>query len=366
MIIPELPNYLTSLGGGDYKGLIISIFTLAAGLSRPFSGKLTDTIGRIPVMIFGSVICFLAGILYPILTSLAGFFLLRFFHGLSTGFKPTGTAAYVADIVSAHHRGEAMGVLGVFLSLGMAAGPVAGSYIAAVYSLDIMFYLSGVIGLLSVAILIGMKETVPNKVPFRWGLLKISRADVYEPRVLPPSIVLMLNAFSFGVILTIIPDFSDYLGISNKGQFFTYFTLASLLIRLLAGKISDKYGRVIVLKVATIGLAFAMFLIARVETPFGLSVAAVVFGIAVGMSSPTVFAWTIDLSLDEFRGRAMSTLYIFLEIGIGLGALYSGFVYNNDPNMFFFTFATGTVLCLLSFFYLVFISRKKKSSISFQ
>jgi len=259
MIIPELPNYLTSLGGGDYKGLIISIFTLTAGLSRPFSGKLTDTIGRIPVMIFGSVICFLAGILYPILTSLAGFFLLRFFHGLSTGFKPTGTAAYVADIVSSHHRGEAMGVLGVFLSLGMAAGPVAGSYIAEVYSLDIMFYLSGVIGLLSVAILIGMKETVPNKVPFRWGLLKISRADVYEPRVLPPSIVMMLNAFSFGVILTIIPDFSDYLGINNKGQFFTYFTLASLLIRLLAGKISDKYGRVIVLKVATIGLALQCF-----------------------------------------------------------------------------------------------------------
>lgn len=53
MMIPELPGYLTLLGGAEYKGLIIALFTLMAGISRPFSGKLTDTVGRVPVMIFG-------------------------------------------------------------------------------------------------------------------------------------------------------------------------------------------------------------------------------------------------------------------------------------------------------------------------
>jgi MFS family permease len=46
MMVPELPSYLTSLGGEDYKGLIIALFTLSAGLSRPFSGKLTDRLGE--------------------------------------------------------------------------------------------------------------------------------------------------------------------------------------------------------------------------------------------------------------------------------------------------------------------------------
>ncbi len=50
MLIPELPSYLSNLGGSEYKGLIIALFTLTAGLSRPFSGKLTDTIGRKPVL----------------------------------------------------------------------------------------------------------------------------------------------------------------------------------------------------------------------------------------------------------------------------------------------------------------------------
>ena len=114
MIIMELPEYLSLMGGEDYKGLIIALFTLTAGLSRPFSGKLTDSIGRMPVMIFGAVICFVCGMIYPLTTTISGFLLLRFFHGLSTGFKPTATSAFVADVVPANRRGEAMGILGLF------------------------------------------------------------------------------------------------------------------------------------------------------------------------------------------------------------------------------------------------------------
>ena len=76
MIIPELPDYLTSLGGEDYKGIIISLFTLTAGLSRPFSGKLADTIGRIPVMVIGSLVCVISGFLYPVASTVFSFMLL--------------------------------------------------------------------------------------------------------------------------------------------------------------------------------------------------------------------------------------------------------------------------------------------------
>ncbi len=123
MIIPELPEYLTLLGGAEYKGLIISLFTITAMLSRPFSGKLADKIGRVPVMIFGASVCLVCSLFYPIVTTLAGFFLLRLVHGFSTGFTPTGTTAYLADIVPAHKRGEAMGLLGTATAVGMAGGP---------------------------------------------------------------------------------------------------------------------------------------------------------------------------------------------------------------------------------------------------
>ncbi|MDX5442668.1 MAG: MFS transporter, partial [Hymenobacteraceae bacterium] len=247
MIIPELPNYLTSLGGEEYKGLIIALFTLTAGLSRPFSGKLADKVGRIPVMIFGALVCFVCGFFYPLTTTVAGFLFLRLIHGFSTGFKPTGTSAYVADIIPMQRRGEAMGLLGLSGSLGMAAGPALGATIAVRYNLDVMFYASSVAALLSLLVLVGMKETVANKHKFRAGLLKISWAEIFEPRVIAPSIVMLLTVFAFGTVLTIIPDFSEYLGVKNKGLFFSCFTIASLAIRFLAGRASDKYGRIRVL-----------------------------------------------------------------------------------------------------------------------
>ncbi len=352
MIIPELPNYLTSLGGGEYKGLIIALFTLTAGLSRPFSGKLADRIGRVPMMVFGAVVCFACGFLYPVLSSVAGFLFLRFVHGFSTGFQPTGTAAYMADIVPMQRRGEAMGLLGLCGSLGMAAGPAAGATIALYFSLDVMFYASSGVAMLSLLVLGRIKETLPAPEPFRLGLLKISRHEVFEPRVLAPSVVMLLTAFSFGVMLTIIPDFSEYLGMTNKGMFFTVFTVASLAVRLLAGRASDRYGRVLVLRLATFTLMLSMVCIGLATSPTGLLLAAVLFGIGNGMNSPTVFAWTVDLSHEKHRGRAVATMYIALEIGIGLGALLSGWIYGNNPAMIPVVFWMGAALSLGAFLYL--------------
>ncbi|RZK16901.1 MAG: MFS transporter, partial [Hymenobacter sp.] len=140
LLLPELPAHLTRLGGGEYKGFIIALFTLTAAISRPFSGKLADTVGRIPVMVFGSLVCVLCGLVYPWALGVGSFLLLRLLHGFSTGFKPTGTAAFIADIVPADKRGEAMGLLGVTGSLGMAAGPWFGTQVVEHFSLNALFY----------------------------------------------------------------------------------------------------------------------------------------------------------------------------------------------------------------------------------
>ena len=166
MILPELPEFLTNLGGADYKGLILSLFTLTAMVSRPFSGKLADTIGRIPVMIVGSVVCVMCSFIYPALTSIYSFFVLRFFHGFSTGFTPTGFTAYIADIVPIDRRGEAMGLLSTFGTLGMAGSPAIGGWISYHYSLDALFYCSSLFGFIAVMIFSGVKETLTSQEPF--------------------------------------------------------------------------------------------------------------------------------------------------------------------------------------------------------
>ena len=332
MMIPELPGFITRLGGAEYKGLVIALFTLTAGISRPFSGKLADTVGRVPVMVIGSLVCVVCSLLYPLTSSVAAFLALRLLHGFSTGFKPTGTAAFLADLIPAERRGEAMGILGIAGSLGMAAGPAAGAYIAEWQGLDTMFIASSGVALLSVLVMIQMGETLPvaQRQRFRPGLLRIQPRDILEPAVFGPSLVMLLTVLPFGIVLTLIPDLSDHLGLPNRGAFFTVFTVASLAIRFFAGRVSDRYGRVVVLKVSSAMLVVALGLIATATTPFALLSAAVVFGVAVGMNSPTVFAWAIDWAYDEHRGRALATAYLALEIGIGTGALMAGWLAGTD------------------------------------
>ncbi|TDK42655.1 MFS transporter [Algoriphagus formosus] len=355
MIIPELPNYLSSLGGEDYKGLIISLFTLSAGLSRPFSGKLADKIGRIPVMIVGAVVCFVVSLLYPVLSFVGGFLFLRFVHGFSAGFTPTGTSAYVADIVPFYQRGEAMGIQSLFGSLGMAAGPALGGWLATFWPLNYIFYTSAATAIFSILILVRLKETLEEPERMSFSLLKLKKNEIIEKRVLIPSTILFLSVFSFGVVLTIIPDLSNHLGIENKGLFFAIFTLSSLGIRLIAGKASDRYGRVPVLRAASIMMILAMLAIAFAESKWMLFGAGVLFGSAVGMNSPTTAAWVIDLSLDAFRGRALATMYIFLEAGIGIGAIVSGFLYANKAENFSLVFLVSAAMAASALVFLLFI-----------
>lgn len=353
MLIPELPAYLSSMGGGGYKGYIIGFFTVTAGLSRPFSGRLTDTVGRVPVMIIGSLVCAVCSLLYPLLTTVAGFLALRLLHGFSTGFKPTATAAYIADVIPLNRWGEAMGIHGLCFSTGLAIGPAIGGLITAHYSIDVLFYCSSLFALLSIAILTNLKETHPDKQRFVFSHLKIQWADVFEPLVLPAVIITFLGYISYGAMLTLVPDWSSHLGVTNKGTFYVVFTLSSLLVRLLAGKVSDKKGRVYVLRIALLLVAVSLVMMGLAASVSFLLTAAFIYGMGAGLLSPSVTAWTADLSDDTRRGRGMATMYIALEAGIGLGAMVAGWIFQDHLERVPVIFYACAIITLIGLLYLL-------------
>ena len=133
--------------------------------------------------------------------------------------------------------------------------------------------------------------------------------------------------FSYGVILTLAPDLSDALGLSNRGTFFAIFTLASISTRFFAGKISDQWGRIPVLKTSAVVIGISMLLFAHANTPWMLYIASAIFGLGNGIFSPAINAWTIDLGDPEKKGRALATMFMALEIAIGAGAALSGWYF---------------------------------------
>ena len=348
LVIPQLPNFLESLGGARYKGLIIGVFALSALGSRPFSGKLIDVIGRKPIVLFGIIVTIVVTFGYNLVYSVPFFLALRFMHGLSAGFTPTGTTAMAADIVPANKRGEAMGIVGMAGNIGMSIGPALGSEIGVTFGNSTMFVSGGFIACLTLIPLFWLKETRESTQRFNLRMLKLSWREILEPAVFLQGVVMLLSVITFGALLTLVPDYCEVFGLKKNGYFFTIVTVSSITMRILSGKLSDKYGREIVLWVGMIFLVAANLMMIYAGSITDLFIAAGLFGLSTGTNSPTLFAWTIDNCKSEQIGRVISTLFIFLEAGIILGSVIPAEIYANKAENLSQAFVFTLVCGLLS------------------
>jgi MFS family permease len=363
LILPELNNYISILDGADKKGLIITLFTISAAISRPFSGKLADTIGRKKVIYLGIICSFFIMLIYPFSYSVLFFLTLRFLHGFSAGFAPTGATALLTDLIPEKSRGHAMGIWGTFISLGIGVGQTLGSWIYLSFGFTILFLIGALFSLIAFILVFWIKETLVNPQKFNFKLLRISWKDVFEPNVLPAAYVMLLSAMCSGMIFVLTPDLSTYLGISNKGFFFGIYVIATILIRLLTSSLSDRIGREKTLLIGCFILVISMLLVGTSNSIVSYIFAAIIFGIATGISSPTMFAWTADLSHEDRRGVGAGTMFIALEFGIMFGALLTLVSYDSTKSTIFITFLIGAIMATIACIYLiVIIARKQKVS----
>lgn len=353
LILPELNSFITELGGADKKGLIITLFTISAAISRPFSGKLTDTIGRKKVIYFGIFFSMLISWLYPFSFSVFFFLSLRFLHGFSAGFTPTGTTALLTDLIPANKRGQAMGIWGTFISLGFGVGQFSGSWIGINFGMDALFLIAGFISVISGLFLLRVEETLENPQKFDGSQLKVNWKDVVEPSVIPAAIVMILTASCSGIIFVLAPDISGFLGIENKGFFFGFYVISTIFVRLFTSSLSDRIGRRETMLIGVCILLLSMILLSRVDSYNSFVLAAIVFGLATGVSSPTLFAWTADLSHIKRRGVGAGTIFIALEAGIMLGSSSTVITYDNTPQSIQNVFVFGVIMSILAILYLL-------------
>lgn len=329
LILPEMNGYISLLGGQDLKGSIIFLFSIAAGISRPFAGKLADLIGRKRSIYIGLLIAIGVSLSYPLIHSLFLFLLLRFLHGLSAGFAPTGATALLTDTLSSERRGAAMGLWGTFISLGIGVGQALGSFIFAQSNYNVLFMSAAFFSVFALVLTSQIKETLLTPQQFNRRQLLVRWDDVIEPAVKPAALVMLLTAISSGVIFVLTPDLSDFLKIENKGYFFGVYVLSTIVIRLAFSSLSDRIGRQQTLLIGCFLLVISMLLLAAANDLWSYSIAATVFGLATGISSPTLFAWTADLSPVQRRGTGSGTMFIALEIGILVGSGLTFLFYNN-------------------------------------
>ncbi|MFM7466524.1 MAG: MFS transporter [Crocinitomicaceae bacterium] len=354
LILPEMNSFISQLGGESNKGLIITLFSISALLSRPISGKLSDLIGRKKVIYFGIFISVLASLFYPLFLSVPLFLALRFFHGLAAGFTPTGATALVTDIIPENKRGHAMGIWGTFISLGIGMGQGLGSFIYQFGGFNFLFFVAALLSSLSFLLTLNIKETLGSPQIFSWNLLKIRRIDLYEKKVIPAAITMVLTAPCSGFLFVLTPDISENLGIEMKGLYLGIYAIPTILIRLFYGRFFENVKRELAMIIACCFLLVSIVLLLYTNNISCFISSALIFGIATGISSPTLFAWTADLSPKKRRGVGAGTVFIALELGVMIGSTSTLLFYNGSSASIQNSLFVGITLVISALIYLTY------------
>jgi multidrug resistance protein len=130
IIIPLLPFYAERFGGSaETVALLSASFSLMQFVFMPIWGRLSDRIGRRPILLLGLFGSFGSYLLFGLAGSLPLLFVSRVFAGIA-GATVSTAQAFIADTTTAENRAKGMGVLGAAFGLGFIFGPAIGGFLS--------------------------------------------------------------------------------------------------------------------------------------------------------------------------------------------------------------------------------------------
>jgi len=311
LVLPTFLFYAQNLGATTaIATVIIATYSMGQFIATPLWGRLSDRIGRKPVLlisIFCQSICFMALALAPNLWMLA---LARFMGGIVSGNISTAMA-YVSDSTNEEKRAKWLGYIGASVSIGFMTGPAIGGLLGGQDASSANLFYPGIVAA-SIAFMTGiiaiffLKESLKpeNRNPNtnkkssllkNWGL-------VFKRPVLAEIVLLgFLMMFVTGTFETIFPLWTEarfYWGPMQVGYSMTYIGLTVTLVQVfVVGRVVPLLGEVNVIRLAFIGYAIGLFIMAQAP-----SWAVMMVGLTFSASSGATFGTAASSFVSKVAG----------------------------------------------------------------
>ena len=295
IIIPVLPFYAENIGASPTQlGLLMAVYSFMQLLFAPMWGRISDRIGRKPVIMIGVFGLAVSFFLMGMSSELWMLFAARIIGGfLSSANMPT-VMAYVADITTPEDRGKGMGIIGASVGLGFIFGPAIGGIFSKT-SLNMPFFIAGASSLLTFFVVgFFLKESLTEESRSRQNE---KRATLLQALREPVSILFMLQLFISLSLSGLEATFAYYaakragLGTVQLGYVFMIMGLAGALVQGgLVGRMTKKFGEGRVIQAGIVVSAIGFGLILLVDSFATAAIFLTVFGIGNGVIRPCVSA----------------------------------------------------------------------------
>ncbi|WP_404323506.1 MFS transporter [Cytobacillus firmus] len=325
VLLTTLPLYiLDDLKGDETQvGLIISAFLIAAVISRPFTGKWIDEVGRRKILLASLIVFAVSSLLYFWADTMPALLALRFLHGAGFGMATTATGAIVAEIVPDERRGEGLGYYAMFMNLAMVIGPFAGLTIVQYASFIWIFALCTVLSF--IAIVLGAFVKIPQTAESSVKHPSFTLSSLFEKNAVPVAISAGILAFAYSGILSFISVYAKELDLLEAASFFFVVYAAFIIMsRPFTGRWFDTYGENKVIYPAIILFAAGLFLLSQANSTFVFLLSGAVIGLGYGTIVPSLQTVAIKQADPAKRGLATSTFFTLFDTGIGLGSYVLG------------------------------------------
>ncbi|MGB3099834.1 MAG: MFS transporter [Solirubrobacterales bacterium] len=329
LIAPLLPEIERRTGASEAElGLALGVYALPILLVSLPLGRAADAIGRRPLLLSGLLLTAAGSVLIAVAGSLPPLIVGRSIQGVGAAASWIAALALVSDLAPPGRKGEAIGVALAANSVGAIGGPALGGISGGAISFEFPFlFVAGIAAGLAVAgrVVLPRQQRRADGGP-RTSVRDLAGLAVSGP-VLPATLSVIVGAATLGAIDVVVPlDADERLGLMAAaiGGLFAATIALDAAAAPIAGRWSDRVGRVPVALLGLALLAASLVLLAILPGVGGLIAGLSVFGIGSSVLFASAVPWLDDAFGKLDKGFGYGFLNLIYSIGYAAGPIAAG------------------------------------------
>lgn len=334
IIIPALPYYTLELqGNATTVGLLMASYSVMNFLCAPLWGRLSDRIGRKPVLVTGIAGLGISFILFGLGSTLPELFGARIIGGILGAAALPTAFAYVGDHSPPESRAKYIGMLGAALGLGMVVGPAIGGF-AGLYGHHVPFLVAGASSFVTAAFIAaklpgGLPPATAHKSGWRQALQETGAA------LWPYYLLAFVQTFAFTTMEATFALFAKdrfALGIGHVAGILTLMSFVSAGVQGgLVGRLVSRHGVPAIVKAGCLILGIGFLGMTVVASTWQMVVAMTVIGIGSALMRSSLTTG-VSTGAHAGQGTAMGLLQSFESLARVFGPAIGGLLYVLGPS----------------------------------
>jgi len=309
MVIPVMPLYAERLGASAaWTGLLSTGYSAMQFLFAPIWGRLSDRVGRRPVLLLSIAMTGVAFVLYGLADSFPMLLLSRLFAGAATA-NIAIAQAYVADVTPPEGRAKGMGMIGAAFGLGFVLGPAIGGFLSK-WGLEVApFAAAGLSALNLAAGWVLLAEPEQRRAPAREGRLQALVEELRKPGIRRMLFIFLLVTMAFSAMeATYAFLAAERFGLDERQVSWLFAYIGVIVVIVQGGVIGPLTRRLGEKRVLIAGLALqalGLGALPEVHGLAGLLLASAPLSVGAGLANPALMALLSRTSRDDDQGGTM-------------------------------------------------------------